>query len=83
MNQEMTLEEAKAFRASLAPAAPKPMSDKAKREAFRIFWAQNKKRYSKAANLENILWLHLQAIKMDEPSKFIDGLNHFGLKKVK
>jgi len=79
--KEMSLEEAKAWRASLS-SPDKKLSDKEKRDAFKIFWAQEKRQYSKAKNLEEILWLHLKAIKMDEPEQFSKGLEHFGLKKV-
>lgn len=81
-NKEMTLEEAKAFRASLAKPQEKKMTEQEKREAFRIFWTQEKKKYGKAKDLESILWTHLQAVKMDQPEKFEAGLAHFGLKKI-
>ncbi len=79
----MTLEEAKAFRASLYRPQPKIMSDIQKREAFRIFWTSQKSKYGKSKSLEKALWLHLRAIGMDTPDKFVSGLEHFGLKKVK
>ena len=82
-NKEMTLEEAKAFRASLYKPEAKKFSDQEKREAFRLFWAQNRKMYGKSKDLESIIWLHLKAVKMDEPEKFEDGVKHFGLKKLK
>jgi hypothetical protein len=82
-NKEMTVEEAKAFRASLYKAAPKKLNDREKRESFRIFWVQNRKKYAKSKNLESIIWLHLKSVKMDEPEKFEAGLSHFGLKKIK
>jgi hypothetical protein len=65
------------------PVASKPMTETQKREAFRLFWAQNKAKFGQPKNLENILWLHLQAIKMDTPDKFEAGLKNFGLKEVK
>jgi hypothetical protein len=81
-NAEMTLEEAKIWRASL-PVPEKKRSEKEKRNAFKIFWAKEKKKYNKAKNLEEVVWLHLKAMKMDEPERFDEGLAHFGLKKVK
>ena len=81
--QEMSLEEARAFRASLYRPQPKVLSDLQKREAFRVFWASQKSKYGKAKSLENALWLHLKSIGMDSPEKFHDGLFNFGLKKVK
>lgn len=80
---EMTLEEAKAYRASLYKEIPKKLSDEEKKESFRIFWAQNRNSYGKSKDLENILWIHLKAIKMDEPENFVEGLKNFGLKKIK
>jgi hypothetical protein len=79
---EMTAEEARAFRASLAKPAKKQLSDEEKREEFRLFWAREKYKYGKSKDLEQILWLHLKATKMDEPEKFEQGLKHFGLKKI-
>jgi hypothetical protein len=79
----MTLEEAKAFRASLAkPPEKKPLTAKQKREAFKTFWAQNKKKYGMTNKLEEVLWLHMVATHNDEPSKFEAGLQNFGIKKV-
>jgi hypothetical protein len=80
---EMSLEEARAYRASLVKDQPAAISDKEKRDAFKKFWAENKKHYKKASKLEEVIWLHLKAVKMDHPSKFQEGLKHFGLKKAK
>ena len=79
----MSLEEAKAFRASLYKPQPKPLNESQKREAFRVFWASNKKKYGKAKTLEQALWLHLKSIDMTSPEQFSEGLANFGLKKVK
>lgn len=80
--QEMTLEEAKAYRASLYKPQEIALSEEEKREQFRIFWAQAKFAYGKQKDLEDVLWAHLKASKYDELEKFEDGLNHFGLKKI-
>jgi hypothetical protein len=84
LKEEMTLEEAKAYRASLYKPQVKVLSAQEKRDQFRMFWARSRKRYNKKnpTGLEQILWLHLQATGNDEPEKFEDGLKHFGLKKV-
>lgn len=82
-NKEMTAEEAKAFRASLAKPEARQLTEKEKREQFRVFWAKSKRKYGKDKDLEEIIWLHLKSSKMDEPEKFEDGLKHFGLKKIK
>lgn len=81
-SKEMTLEEAKAYRASLAKPDSKPLSEKEKRDAFRVYWSQNKKKYGLTNKLENVLWLHLVSTKNDSPDKFDAGLKNFGIKKV-
>jgi hypothetical protein len=82
-SEDMSLEEAKAYRASLYKPVIKVLSDEEKREEFRLYWAQEKSKYGKSKDLEEILWLHLKASKMNDPSKFEDGLNHFGLRKIR
>jgi hypothetical protein len=79
----MTLEQAKAYRASLHKPQVKPLTDAQKREEFRKFWVGNRAKYGKSKYLEHALWLHLKAIGMDSPEQFHDGLFNFGLKKVK
>lgn len=79
-NQEMTLEEAKAYRANLYKPAMPILTDTEKREKFRMFWAKSRRKYGKSKELEQILWLHLKAIGCDAPEKFEDGIKHFGLK---
>lgn len=81
--RDMTPDEAKAFRASLAKPEVRQLTERERREAFRVFWAKSKRQYGKAKDLEQILWVHLKAVKMDQPEKFEAGLKHFGLKKVK
>lgn len=80
--QEMTLEESKAYRASLYKPVVKKLSEAEKREKFRLFWAQSRKKYGKPRELESILWIHLKVTKQDEPEQFEAGLQHFGLKKL-
>lgn len=82
-SKEMSLEESRAFRASLYKPAQLVLSDADKREQFRVFWAKEKQKYDKPKELEQILWVHLKAAKLDEPEKFEAGLKHFGLKKVR
>ncbi len=83
-NQEMTAEEKeKAFRASLAKPRVHVLTEKEKREQFRVFWAKCKRKYGKTKSIEEVIWLHLKYSKMDEPEKFEAGLAHFGLKKIK
>lgn len=80
---KMSLEEAKAYRASLYKKKSKALNEEEKREAFRVFWAKERNKYGKSKDLEEILWLHLKAIKMDAPEQFVNGLDHFGLRKIK
>ena len=80
--KEMTLEESKAYRASLYKPEEIKLSEQEKREQFRLFWAENKYKFGKAKELEGILWLHLKAAKLDDPKDFDKGLAHFGLKEI-
>jgi hypothetical protein len=80
---EMTLEEAKAFRASLHKPTETSLTAPEKREAFRKFWAMNKSRYGKTKDIEPVLWVHLEASGFSDPAKFVEGLEHFGLKRSK
>ena len=82
-NQEMSVEEAKAFRASLAQPEVRKLTEREKREKFRVFWASVRKRYGKSKEDEEVIWVHLKSSKMDEPEQFEEGLKHFGLKKIK
>ena len=80
--KDMSLEEARAYRASQYRPEDRKMSEKEKREQFRIFWAQEKRKYGQKKDLEQILWLHLQAVRMDSPDQFDAGLANFGLKRI-
>jgi hypothetical protein len=80
---EMSSAEARAYRTSLYKPAAESLTEEDKRDKFRVFWAQQKYKYGKSKDLEEILWLHLKAVKMSEPEKFEDGLAHFGLKKIR
>jgi hypothetical protein len=83
MEVSMSAEEAKAFRATLATGpAIKPLTQKQKRDAFKVYWTQNKKKYGMTGKLEEVLWLHLVATKNDSPENFDAGLKNFGIKKV-
>jgi hypothetical protein len=82
-SKEMTLEEAKIYRASKHVPQERKLSMQEKREQFRIFWTQAKKKYGKAKNLEEIIWLHLVSIKKTDPKDFSDGVSNFGLKEIK
>lgn len=81
LSVEMTLEEAKAWRASLHKPSPRVLSEDEKREAFRIFWAGQKAKFGKGKALEKAIWLHLKSIGMNSPEQFEQGLANFGLKK--
>lgn len=79
----MTLAESRAHRASLHKPQEQKLSEEQSREEFRKFWASNKKKYGSPKNVEKALWLHLKTIGKNSPEHFQDGLNHFGLIKVK
>lgn len=80
---EMTVAEARAHRASLHKPQAVELSDEQSREEFRKFWATEKAKYGKSKDLEEIVWLHLKAVKKASPEQFEEGLVHFGLKKVR
>ncbi len=82
-SKEMSLEESRAYRASLYKPTTPVLSDEQKREEFRIFWASNKTKYGEPRGIEKALWLHLKAIKMDSPEQFSEGCKNFGLVKTK
>lgn len=81
--KEMSLAEARELRKAAAKAQPKALSEQEKREMFRLYWAQEKSKYGKSKDFEQILWLHLKAMKMDAPEQFETGIKHFGLTKVR
>lgn len=77
---EMTLAESRAYRASLHSPKAAELSEEDSREEFRKFWAQQKSKHSKLSGLEEIVWLHLKAVKKASPAQFEEGLAHFGFK---
>lgn len=80
---EMTLEEAKQYRASLYKQPLKVLTEQEKRESFRLFWAKARRKYKQYnQSLEQILWIHLKSSGHDMPERFEEGISHFGLKKV-
>lgn len=81
--EEMSLEEAKAFRASLAKPEVEVLPEHKRKEEFKKFWASNRSKYNKPKELEEVLWIHLKSAKFDEPAKFEKGLENFGLKKIR
>jgi hypothetical protein len=83
MQEEMTLEESKAYRASLYIPAVKALTEKQKRQEFKLFWAKEKKKYKNGRALEEIVWLYLKTTKQDDPASFEKGLASFGVKKIK
>lgn len=79
------LEEAKKMRLEALAKAEKSVAKNEKdyKEEFEDFWAKNKKAYGKDKSLQNVIWVHLKAIKCDKPEKFEEGIENFGLKKLK
>ena len=78
--EEMTLEEAAAYRAALYKPEAKELSIEEEQNLFRMWWAEQKYRYGQPKELEEILWLHLKAIDHTRPDQFEKGLANFGLK---
>lgn len=79
----MSVAEAREYRASQYKASKPELTEQEKREAFRVYWAQEKSKYGKSKDLEPVLWLHLKSMKMDAPEQFENGIKHFGLTKVR
>lgn len=50
------------------------------REEFRKYFVELKRKLNLASELENVIWLHLQAVEMNKKNKFDDGVRHFGYK---
>jgi hypothetical protein len=82
-SNEMSIEDARAYRAARYKPSKPVLTEEEKREEFRIFWAANKSKYDESKGIEKALWLHLKAIKMDSPEQFSAGCQNFGLVKVK
>jgi hypothetical protein len=81
--KEMSLEEARKWRASLAkPASSLALKEEQIREAWRLYWAQEKSKWANSKDLEHIIWLHLKAVSMAAPARFEEGIKHFGLKRI-
>jgi hypothetical protein len=80
--EEMTKEQAQEFRESLFESSETELSENEKREQFRIFWAQNKSKYGKTKEMENVIWLHIKSAKLNNPEDFKAGIKHFGLSEI-
>jgi hypothetical protein len=54
-----------------------------RRQSFQEYWTSARRSFGRPEReLEDILWAHLKAIKCDVPSKFEEGVAHFGLRKI-
>lgn len=58
--------------------AKRSLTDKEKREAFRVFFVKAKRQLGIAASLEEIIWKHLKSTGHDKPEDFQKGIEHFG-----
>lgn len=76
--QEMTPAEMRRA-AHEAKMSAKKQSD-ATREEFRIYFVELKRKLNLEPEIEDVLWLHLKAIGMNQKEKFNDGVKHFGYK---
>ena len=63
--ESMSNEEARKFRIAAYKPIAKTLSDQEKKEAFRQFWTKEKYKYDMGKDMEQILWLHLKAIKFN------------------
>jgi hypothetical protein len=81
IKQDMSLEEARAYRLANYKPQKALLTSQQKRAQFKVFWTQSRKKYGRPRTLEDVLWIHLKAIGCDEPEKFEEGIAHFGLKK--
>jgi len=52
----------------------------ASREEFRIYFVELKRKLNLAPEIEDVMWLHLKAIGMNQKEKFNEGVKHFGYK---
>lgn len=50
------------------------------REEFRKYFVGLKRQLNLQPELEQVIWLHLQAVNMATKDKFNDGVKHFGYK---
>ena len=81
-DSEMSVEEARAYRAALASSKAPTKKESDRREDFRKFWAESKSKFGKDKDIEEVLWVHLKAINKDNSADFEAGISHFGLTKI-
>jgi hypothetical protein len=65
---------------SAVTVSPKILDEEVVREEFRKFFIKAKRKLGLENKMEEIIWLHLKAIKHDKPEKFEDGIANFGYK---
>ena len=82
-NVQERISAARAARLAAYKPQPEEQSEQERRQAFQVFWASNRSSYGKERDMEQLLWLHLKAIKHDTQDKFEAGIENFGLKKLK
>ena len=58
----------------------RPLREEEKREKFRQYFVKLSRKHNLDKSMENILWLHLSAIKHNVPEMFDKGIENFGLK---
>ena len=76
------LDEARQKRIELAAKLEQKKEKQDHYSEFQDWWNLNKNSFQKSKDFEQILWLHLKAIKCDTPDKFLQGVENFGLKRV-
>ena len=50
------------------------------RKDFKKYFTKIKRKLNLSDDLENIIWIHLEAINHNTNDKFDDGIRHFGYK---
>lgn len=58
----------------------RPLREEELKEKFRQYFVKLSRKHDLDKSMENILWLHLKAVKCNQPEKFADGIKNFGLK---
>ena len=79
MSPEEKLKFARELRLRKAGLTPEVVEQNM-REEFRKYFVKVKRILNLPSDLEDILWLHLKAIKCDKVEKFNEGLKNFGYK---
>ena len=78
--EEKELKQAKKNKVAIAIKKERPKKESEHREDFRQYFVRLSRKLNLDKYLEEVLWLHLKAIKHDKKELFDDGIKHFGYK---